>query len=157
MQAAPQSAILVSRSTPKTASAKGCSMGFRAILIFLLVMMGGPQAVLAASAYKAPDPTTPPVPAPAGSTTAPAAPDSTTAPAAPDTTTTLPAATTTPAADTGTASSTETPPATDRTAAGEAAGTVPVAPAAPAASAYQPPAVEAAPGGITIYHGSGSP
>ena len=111
----------------------------------------------AASAYKAPDAsppatttaTPPPANAPAttpstGSDSAPASGDSGTAPASTDTTP-APAATgstTAPAATTGTGD-TATAPAADT-------GT------APANGGYQPPSVETAPGGVTIYRGSGT-
>lgn len=94
---------------------------------------------LAASAYKAPsaDAMTPPPAAATGTVTPASTTTSTTTPAAPAVATTLPA--TAPAATSETGSS----------------GGEPAAPPNP--NAYKPPSVEIAPGGITIYRGSGSP
>jgi len=108
---------------------------------------------LAATAYKAPS-TDGVTPAPGAATTPATTPTPPTAPAA--TTTTTPA--TIPAAKAGTDSSGGAPAATSTAdgAAGTDAAPAP-APVAPNPDVYKPPSVEVAPGGITIYRGSGAP
>jgi hypothetical protein len=104
---------------------------------------------LAASAYKAPDATakpdttTPAATPPAGTSSATGA---TPPPAAASSTTSGAAV---PAASSGAAGSSGAPAAGGPTTGGATTG-------APASDVYKPPSVEVAPGGITIYRGSGS-
>jgi hypothetical protein len=103
---------------------------------------------LATDAYSAPKA----VP-PGGAPSVPAAATAPTTTPATTTATTPPATSTTvPATDTGTDGLSGAPavaPAAD--------GTATAAPVVPAVDVYKPPSVEVAPGGITIYRGSGSP
>jgi hypothetical protein len=101
---------------------------------------------LAASAYKAPsaDGVTPATGAATPPAATPPATTSTTTPVTPAAAATTPAATA--ATTTGTTSTAE-----------GTAGAGAAAPVVLDPNAYKPPSVETAPGGITIYRGSGSP
>ncbi len=103
---------------------------------------------LATDAYSAPK-AVPPNGAPSvpGAATAP-----TTTPATTSATTPPATSTAVPATNTGTVGSSGAPAVAPTT-----EGTAAAAPVVPAADVYKPPSVEVAPGGITIYRGSGSP